>query len=96
MDGQAKCTIKTLEDMLRACVMDFKRNWDDHIHLIEIPSNNSHHSIIQMASYEALYGYICKNLIGWFEIGEAWLIGPHLSHQSMDKVKVSKDMFRMA
>ncbi|WMV24124.1 hypothetical protein MTR67_017509 [Solanum verrucosum] len=26
-DGQAECTIQTLGDMLRACVIDFKGNW---------------------------------------------------------------------
>ncbi|TMX05487.1 hypothetical protein EJD97_017631 [Solanum chilense] len=26
-DGEAECTIETLEYMLRACVVDFKRNW---------------------------------------------------------------------
>lgn len=32
--GQAERTIQTLEDMLRACVIDFKGNWDDHLPLI--------------------------------------------------------------
>ena len=31
MDGQAECTIQTLEDILRACVIDFKCNWYDHL-----------------------------------------------------------------
>ena len=26
MDGQAECTIQTLEDLLRACILDFKGN----------------------------------------------------------------------
>ncbi|KAH0633127.1 hypothetical protein KY284_035913 [Solanum tuberosum] len=34
-DGQAERTIQTLEDMLRACVIDFKGSWDDHLPLIE-------------------------------------------------------------
>lgn len=29
-DGQAECTIQTLEDMLGACVLDFKGSLDDH------------------------------------------------------------------
>ncbi|WMV29725.1 hypothetical protein MTR67_023110 [Solanum verrucosum] len=73
--GQAKCTIHTLEDMLRACVINFKCNWDDHLLLIEFAYNNSYHSSIQMASYEALYGRRCISHIGWFEVGEAGLIG---------------------
>ena len=49
MDGQAERTIQTLEDMLRAFVIDFKGSWDDHLPLIEFAYNNSHHSCIQMA-----------------------------------------------
>ena len=55
-DGQAERTIHTLEDMLRACVIDFEGSWDDHIPLIEFAYNNSYHSSIQMTLYEALYG----------------------------------------
>ena len=38
-DGQVNHTIHTLEDMLRACVIDFKCSWDDHIPLIEFAYN---------------------------------------------------------
>ncbi|KAH0712366.1 hypothetical protein KY289_008325 [Solanum tuberosum] len=34
-DGQAERTIQILEDMLRSCVIDFKGNWDDYLHLIK-------------------------------------------------------------
>ena len=77
-DGQAERTIQTLEDMLRACMIDFGGNWDDHLPLIEFAYNNSYHSSIQMAPYEALYGRKCRSPIGWFETGEAQLIGPDL------------------
>ncbi|GJX72968.1 putative reverse transcriptase domain-containing protein [Tanacetum coccineum] len=36
-DGQSERTIQTLEDMLRACVMDFGGSWDTHLPLIESP-----------------------------------------------------------
>ncbi|XP_070022196.1 uncharacterized protein [Nicotiana sylvestris] len=55
-DGQPESTIQTLEDILRACVIDFKGSWDDHLPLIEFTYNYSYHSNIQMAPYEALYG----------------------------------------
>ena len=71
MDGQAERTIQTLEDMLRACVIDFKGSWDDHLPLIEFAYNNSYHSSIQMAPYEALYGRRYRSPVGWFEVGEA-------------------------
>ncbi|GJV62669.1 putative reverse transcriptase domain-containing protein [Tanacetum coccineum] len=34
-DGQSERTIQTLEDMLRACVMDFGGSWDTHLPLVE-------------------------------------------------------------
>ncbi|KAH0776452.1 hypothetical protein KY290_007863 [Solanum tuberosum] len=95
-DGQVERTIQTLEDMLRACVIDFKGNWDDHLPLTEFAYNNNYHSSIQMAPYEALYGRRCRSPIGWFEVGEAGLIGPDLVHQAMEKVKVIQERLETA
>ncbi|XP_070006540.1 uncharacterized protein [Nicotiana sylvestris] len=96
IDGQAECTIQTLEDMLRACVLDFKGNWDDHLPLIEFAYNNSYHSSIKMAPYEALYGRRCRSPVGWFEVGETELYGPDLIHQAIEKVKVIQERLRTA
>ena len=63
-DGQAEHTIQTLEDMLRACMIDFKGDWDDHFPLIEFSYNNSYHSSIGMAPFEELYGRRCRSPIG--------------------------------
>jgi len=70
-EGQAEWTIQMLEDILRACVLDFKGSWDDHLPLIEFAYNNSYHASIQMAPFEALYERRCRSPIEWFEIGEA-------------------------
>ena len=90
-DGQAERTIQTLEDMLRACIIDFKGSWDDHLPLIEFAYNNSYHSSIQMAPYEALYGRKCRSPIGWFDVGETKLIGPDVIQQAVDKVKLIQE-----
>jgi hypothetical protein len=55
-DGQSERTIQTLEDMLRACVLEDGGSWSNHLHLIEFAYNNSYHASIGMAPYEALYG----------------------------------------
>ena len=55
-DSQANHTIHTIEDMLKACYIDCRGNWDDHLPLIEFAYNNNFHLSIQMAPYEALYG----------------------------------------
>nr|GEW21376.1 putative reverse transcriptase domain-containing protein [Tanacetum cinerariifolium] len=66
-DGQSERTIQTLEDMLRACAMDFGENWDTHLPLIEFSYNNSYHSSVKCASFEALYGRKCRTPIAWVE-----------------------------
>nr|GEV09765.1 putative reverse transcriptase domain-containing protein [Tanacetum cinerariifolium] len=53
-DSQIERTIQTLEDMLRACVIDFGENWDDHLHLVEFAYNHSYHASIKMPPYEML------------------------------------------
>ncbi|GJS01342.1 putative reverse transcriptase domain-containing protein [Tanacetum coccineum] len=67
-DGQSERTIQTLEDMLRACVMDFGKGWDRHLPLIEFSYNNSYHTSIKAAPFEALYGRKCRSPICWAEI----------------------------
>ena len=63
-DGQVKHAIEILEDMLRAYIIDFKGNWDKHLHLVEFAYNNNFHSSISMAPYEALYDGRCRSHIG--------------------------------
>lgn len=53
-DGQTERTIQTLEDMLRACVLDDQGSWDSLLPLIEFTYNNSYHASIEMAPYEEL------------------------------------------
>ena len=55
-DGQLERTIQVLEDMLRACVLDLKGSWEEHLPLVEFTYNNSYQVSIQMEPYEALYG----------------------------------------
>ncbi|GJX17171.1 reverse transcriptase domain-containing protein [Tanacetum coccineum] len=60
-DGQSERTIQTLEDMLRACVIDFGKGWEKHLPLVEISYNNSYHASIKAAPFEALYGRKCRS-----------------------------------
>ncbi|GKB70202.1 putative reverse transcriptase domain-containing protein, partial [Tanacetum coccineum] len=66
-DGQSERTIQTLEDMLRACVMDFEGRWDVHLPLVEFSYNNNYHSSVRCASFEALYERKCRSPIQWAE-----------------------------
>ncbi|GJS68808.1 putative reverse transcriptase domain-containing protein [Tanacetum coccineum] len=60
-DGQSERTIQMLEDMLRACVIDFGNSWDRHLSLVEFSYNNSYHASIKAAPYKALYGRKCRS-----------------------------------
>ncbi|GJY51641.1 putative reverse transcriptase domain-containing protein [Tanacetum coccineum] len=60
-DGQSERTIQTLEDMLRAYVIDFGKGWVKHLPLAEFSYNNSYHASIKAAPYEALYGQKCRS-----------------------------------
>ena len=64
-DGQSERTIQTLEDMLRACALDWKTDWEAQLPLIEFTYNNSWHSSIKMDPYEALYERQCRSLLCW-------------------------------
>ena len=85
-DGQTERTIQILEDMLRACVLDLKGSWEEHLPLIEFAYNNSYQASIQMAPYEALYGRPCRSPICWTEVGESSITGPDLIRDTSDKV----------
>nr|GEX79828.1 putative reverse transcriptase domain-containing protein [Tanacetum cinerariifolium] len=85
-----------LEDMLRACVIDFGGNWDVHLPLAEFSYNNSYHSSIQCAPFEALYGRKCRSPVLWAKIGEISLIGPELVQETTDKVVLIKEKLKAA
>ncbi|GJS57744.1 putative reverse transcriptase domain-containing protein [Tanacetum coccineum] len=69
-DGQSERTIQTLEDMLRACVIDFGKGWEKHLPLVEFSYNNSYHASIKATPFEALYGRKCRSPVCWAEVGD--------------------------
>nr|GEW59132.1 reverse transcriptase domain-containing protein [Tanacetum cinerariifolium] len=85
-DGQSERTIQTLEDMLRACVLDFGKGWDKHLPLVEFSYNNSYHANIKAAPFKALYGRMCRSPICWAEVGDRQLTGPEIIHETTEKL----------
>ncbi|GKE26220.1 putative reverse transcriptase domain-containing protein [Tanacetum coccineum] len=85
-DGQRKRTIQTLEDMLRAYVIDFGNSWDQHLPLVEFSYNNSYHASIKAAPYEALYGRKCRSPMCWSEVEDRKLTSPELIHETTEKI----------
>nr|GEV40351.1 reverse transcriptase domain-containing protein [Tanacetum cinerariifolium] len=95
-DGQSKRTILTLEDMLRACVLDFKKGWDKHLPLVEFSYNNSYHTNIKAASFEVLYGRKCRSPICSAKVGDSQLTGPEIIHKITKKIVQIKSRIQAA
>ncbi|KAL1533104.1 hypothetical protein AAHA92_33037 [Salvia divinorum] len=86
-DGQSERTIQTLEDMLRAVVLDRGENWEVVLPLIEFAYNNSFQATINMAPYEALYGRKCISPLYWDEVGERRILGPDSVEEMIEIVR---------
>jgi len=95
-EGQTERTIQTLEDMLRACVLEDGKSWNNHLPLIEFSYNNSYHSSIGMAPYEALYGRKCRTPLCWAEVGDKSIIGPEIVQEITLKIKSIQEKMRTA
>ncbi|GJV93174.1 putative reverse transcriptase domain-containing protein [Tanacetum coccineum] len=67
-DRQSERAIQTLEDMLRAYVIDFGNGWVKHLPLVEFSYKNSYHVSIKAAPFEPLYGQKCRSPVCWAEI----------------------------
>ena len=86
-DGQSERTIQILEDMLHACVLDFKGTWNRYFSLIKFSYNNSYQITIGMAPYEALYGSKCRSPVHWYETGESIVTAPEFVENTTNAVK---------
>ncbi|GJR23481.1 putative reverse transcriptase domain-containing protein, partial [Tanacetum coccineum] len=94
--GQSERTIQTLEDMLRACAIDFGKGWVNHLPLVEFSYNNSYHASIKAAPFEALYGWKCRSPVCWTKVGEAQILGPELIQETTEKIIQIKQRMQAA
>ncbi|XP_070031432.1 uncharacterized protein [Nicotiana tomentosiformis] len=76
-------------------IVGFWGSWDQFLPLAEFSYNYSYQLSIHMAQYEALYGRRCRSPVGWFELGEASLLGTDLVQDALDKVKLIQDRLPM-
>ncbi|KAL0537361.1 hypothetical protein IC582_026339 [Cucumis melo] len=86
-DSQTERLNQVLEDMLRACALEFPGSWDSHLHLMEFAYNNSYQATIGMAPFEALYGKCCRSPVCWGEVGEQRLMGPELVQSTNEAIQ---------
>ncbi|GJY91796.1 putative nucleotidyltransferase, ribonuclease H [Tanacetum coccineum] len=96
IDGQSERTIQTLEDMLRACVIDFGKGWMNHLPLVEFSYNNSYYASIKAAPFEALYGRKYRSPVCWTEVGEAQILSPELIQETTERIVQIKQRMQAA
>ncbi|GJX41141.1 putative reverse transcriptase domain-containing protein [Tanacetum coccineum] len=89
-------TIQTLEDMLRACVIDFGKGWVNHLPLVEFSYNNRYHASIKAAPFEALYGQKCHSPVCWAEVGEVQPTAPEIVQETTEKIIQIKQRIQAA
>ncbi|VVA41440.1 PREDICTED: retrotransposon, partial [Prunus dulcis] len=95
-DGQSERTIQTLEDMLRACVLQFWEDWDEKLPLMEFAYNNSYQASIRMSPFGALYGKQCRTPFYWDEVSEHRLEVADDVERSKEQVQIIRERLKTA
>jgi hypothetical protein len=88
IDGQMERINQILEDMLRAYVIEYDKNWDKCLALAEFSYNKSYQSSLKMALFEVLYDRRCRTPLSWSQTGERKIFGPDLVTEAEEKVKI--------
>jgi hypothetical protein len=94
-DGQTERVNQILEDMLRACALQYGRSWDKSLPYAEFSYNNSYQESLKMASFEMLYGRSCQTPLFWNEIGERKVFGPDILQEAEKQVRMVKENLRV-
>ncbi|GKA01693.1 putative reverse transcriptase domain-containing protein [Tanacetum coccineum] len=76
--------------------LEFGKSWDRHLPLVEFSYNNSNHTSIKAAPFEALYGQRCRSPVCWVEVGDAQLTGPEIIHKTTKKIVQIKNRIQAA
>ena len=95
-DGQTERVNQILEDMLRACALDYKSTWDDNLPYAEFSYNNIYQASIEMSRFEALYGRKCTTPLLWSGVGERSLFGPDIIKEAKEMVRLIKNRLKIA
>src|SRR3954464_12655013 len=86
--GQVEKVNQILEDMLRACVISFRKKWEISLPFSEFAYNNSFQYSLGMAPYEFIYGRKCRTPLNWSEIGDRQFFGPDMIQGAEEQVRI--------
>src|SRR6187551_1451454 len=95
-DGQTERTNQILEDMLRACALQYGVSWEKSLCYAEFSYNNSYQKSLQMSPFEALYGRKCRTPLYWSETGESQVFGPEILQEAERQVQIIRENLRTA
>jgi hypothetical protein len=95
-DGQTERVNQILEDMLRACALQYGRSWDKSLSYAEFSYNNSSQESLKMAPFEMLYGRRCRTTLFWSETGERKVFGPDILQEAEKQVRMVRENLRVA
>nr|GEV37128.1 putative reverse transcriptase domain-containing protein [Tanacetum cinerariifolium] len=87
--------LEALNDMLRACVVDFRKGWDKHLPLVEFSYNNSYHTSIKVAPFEALYVRKCRSPIYRAEVRDISSLAQRSTMRQLRRSFKSKAVFKL-
>jgi hypothetical protein len=95
-DGQTERTNQFLEDMLRASALKYRKSWDKSLPYAEFSYKNSYQASIQMAPYEALYGWQCQTPLFWSQTGESQVFRPKVLKDAEKQVQMVHESLKVA
>jgi hypothetical protein len=95
-DGQTERVNQILEDMLRACALQYGRSWNKSLSYAEFSHNNNYQEGLKMALFEMLYGRMCRTPLFWSENGERKVFGPDILQEAEKQVRMVRENMRVA
>jgi hypothetical protein len=95
-DGQTERVNQILEDMLRACALQYGRSWDKSLSYTMFSYNNSYQESLKMAPFEMLYDRRCRTPLFWNETGEWKVFGPDILQEIEKQVHMVRENLRVA
>jgi hypothetical protein len=95
-DGQTERVNQILEDMLRACALQYGRSWDKSLMYVEFSYNNSYQESLKMVPFEMLYGHRRRILLYWSEAGERRVHGPDILQEAEKQVRMVRENLQLA
>jgi hypothetical protein len=95
-DGLTESVNQILEDILRACALQYGRSWDKSLLYTEFSYNNSYRESLKIAPFEMLYGHRCRTLLFWNGTRERKVFGHDILQGAKIQVRMVRENLKIA